>query len=308
MLYLKLSEPMFIDTAFPLAVRVAGLQAGDAVEVVRGSTTDAQIWHPRNGPLPWLRATATTGEFMLDPAQITDQVTFVATMAGHRAVGATIVQMGGTGQTWSHPGATAREGERWSFLSLTSQQGRVTITARDDPANRDRVATRGVTGADAMSAVVDLSASMAPAVADGRLVTALAAVQAAASRSKLSAVTLTFVSGDQTKRVVLPVKAPVVDTLNQVVAETGWRTGTATDLSSALGISGENADVVWVVSDVVPGAPAARPAGNTRRVGYVVTGPPPSAGFGPAERAPVHLVPGESVTELSDRMIGSIAG
>lgn len=306
MLYLKLSEPMVIDSSFPLAVRVAGLQAGDAVELAHGPAGAPQIWHPRNGPLPWLRATATLGEFMIDPAQVTDQATFVAIMAGHRAVGATVVQMGGIGQSWSHPGATAREGERWSFLTLAVADGRLTIVARDEPANRDRVTTGGVSGADAMAAVVDLSASMAPAVADGRLGIALAAVQAAAARSKLSAVTLTFVSGDRTNRVVLPVRAPAADAVHQVVAETGWRTGTGTDLRTALGATGEGGDVVWVVSDTAPHSTTA--AAGPRRVGYLVTGPQtgPAPAPGDPGPVPVHLVPGESVTELSDRMIGAL--
>ena len=303
MLYLKLSEPMPVDKAFPLAVRVAGLQAGDAVEVAFGEPT--QTWHPRGGPTPWIRATATAGEFMVAPALLPGPITFVATMAGHRAVGAVVVQMGGTQQSWSHPGATAREGEAWSFLRIADDRDRISITALDTPAGTHGPGNE-VSGAEQMAAVVDLSASMEPAVRDGRLEHALAAVQAAAARSKLSAVTVTFVSGQVVKKVVLPVSATVKETVAQVVGETGWRTGTGTDLITALGAARSGGDVVWIISDVPPVAPVTTvPTG--RRIGFVATGPQPPPGvLPPGLPDTVHLNPGESVTQLSERMVAHL--
>jgi hypothetical protein len=293
LLYLKLAEPLAVDGSQPLAVRVAGLLPGDTVEVRYGPDGAEQLWHPRSGPLSWLRATATPGEILLQPGQIPTQVTFLATMAGHRAVGATVHQLSGARQSWAHPGATPREGQRWSFLAITpGEAGKVLLIARDESATAQR-RDGGIPEVAALAAVIDVSASMAPSVQDGRLATALAAVQAAAARSRLSAVTVTFVAGDWASRKTLSVQEPTADTIRAVTQEAGWRTGTVSDLLAATDVG----DAVWVVSD----APLPLPAG--RRMGLVLTAPATSDGAGDA----VHLRAGESITELADRLVGAVA-
>ena len=296
MLFLKLGEPMVIDGSYPFAVRVAGLQAGDGVEVSHGPAGSEQVWQTRSAPLPWLRATPTPGEFMVDTNGMDTQVTFLATMAERRAVGATVVQMGETGQTWSHPGATARAGERWAFLTLATVDGQLTVTARDEPAGRDSAISGGLAGADTATAIVDISASMQPAVTDGRLVAALAAAQAAAARSRLSAVTTCFVGGDVVHRVVLPVTSSPADALNEAVSTVGWRTGTSSGLLAALPETTRTDQVAWIISDSVPDRPTAP------GVGFVDTG----AASGPAASHTVHLSPGESTSQLADRLIAAV--
>ena len=108
-----------------------------------------------------------------------------------------------------------------------------------------------------------------------------------------------------TKKVVLPVSATVRDTLSQVVGETGWRTGTGTDLITAVGPARSGGDVVWLISDVPPVTTV--PTG--RRTGFVATGPQPPPGVLPAGLPDtVHLNPGESVTQLSERMVAHLVG
>lgn len=296
MLFLKLGEPMVIDGSYPFAVRVAGLQAGDGIEVSYGSAGSEQVWQTRSAPLAWLRATPTPGEFMLDTGGVDTQVTFLATMAEHRAVGATVVQMGGTGQTWSHPGATARAGERWAFLTLAKADGRLTIIARDEPAGRDSAISGGLAGADTATVIVDISASMSPAISDGRLVAALAAAQAAAARSRLSAVTTCFVGGDVVHRVVLPVNSSPADALNDAVSAVGWRTSTPFQLLAALPDQSRTDQVAWVISDAPPAGP------SEPGIGFVVTAPAGAQ----TDRRTVHLAPGESTSELADRLIAAV--
>ncbi|MTD14968.1 hypothetical protein GIS00_13565 [Nakamurella sp. YIM 132087] len=296
MQFLKLGEVLVVDGGPSISVRVQGLQPGDAVEVRYGSPEAPQTWHPRNGQLEWLRPTATVGELLIRTDGIPGEMTILATMAGHRAVGATVTRFGASQQTWSHPGATPREGETWAFLTLSAENGRLSLTARDESSLRERAPVGGVTDASGVAAVVDISASMAPAVADGRLATALSAVQGAAARSRMSAVTVTFVAGSWTDRITLPIHDPASDAVAAAVGKAGWRTGTPSELLGAA-----HGDVVWLITDAAVPLPAGR------RIGVVVTAAAPtSAAVPPGPRTVVALRPGESVAELADRLLSAV--